>query len=388
MIGKLAKAALVICFTFGSQAIASDLDNQERFLGALALLEEGRADEGVDMLRTLYADAPTPRVRLEFARALMVTEKWQEARQLFLEAFKDDPPPVVRANILSFISLIDRRKGKLSLSASVARYENPLQQPGAYTLTFAGIELAYEPESIYRNLWGVNVGADFSKEFSNGWQLTSSAAYRDLQFDAADRFTGDVSFSRRLGLMPLEVKFGATRLGQKGQSFTLPYGQVAYAASVSAHSMFQPAVTVGYNIADIGKSSSGWQAEAFVPFVYSPVPTKLLAVGPTALKRMAGFSEQAYTSLGLRAFGKLNTASVNVELGAQATATKFDAVDPFWGVRRSDKGLFASAMVSSYRIRIGPFVPAVGATCNITDSNVDYYRQRGCDVQFEVRKLF
>lgn len=388
MIGKLAKAALVVSFTFGSQAIASDLGNQERFLDALALLEQGRAHEGVDLLRTLYADAPTPRVRLEFARALMVTEKWQEARQLFLEAFKDDPPPVVRANILSFISLIDRRKGKLSLSASVARYGNPLQQPGAYTLTFAGIELAYEPESIYRNLWGVNVGADFSKEFSNGWQLTSSAAYRDLQFDAADRFTGDVSFSRRLGLIPLEVKFGATRLGQKGQSFTLPYGQVAYAASVSAHSMFQPAVTVGYNIADIGKSSSGWQAEAFVPFVYSPVPTKLLAVGPTVLKRMAGFSEQAYTSLGLRTFGKLNTASVNVELGAQATATKFDAVNPFWGVRRSDKGLFASAMVSSYRIRIGPFVPAVGATCNITDSNVDYYRQRGCDVQFEVRKLF
>ena len=388
MIGRLAKAALVVVFTCSSPAFASDLDNQERFLDALALLEQGRADEGVDMLRTLYADAPTPRVRLEFARALMVTEKWQEARQLFLEAFKDDPPPVVRANILSFISLIDRRKGKLSLSASVARYGNPLQQPGAYTLNFAGIELAYEPESIYRNLWGVNVGADFSKEFSNGWQLTSSTAYRDLQFDAADRFTGDVSFSRRLGLIPLEVKFGATRLGQKGQSFTLPYGQVAYAASVSAHSMFQPAVTVGYNVADIGKSSSGWQAEAFVPFVYSPVPTKLLAVGPTALKRMAGFKERAYTSLGLRAFGKLNTASVNVELGAQATATKFDTVDPFWGVRRSDKGLFASAMVSSYRIRIGPFVPAVGATCNITGSNVDYYRQRGCDVQFEVRKLF
>lgn len=388
MIGKLSKVALTVTLTLSSQAFASDFDNQERFLEALALVEQGRSHEGVSLLKALYTDAPTPRVRLELARALLVTEEWQEARQLFLAAFKDSPPPVVRANILSFISFIDRREGKLSLSASVARYGNPLQQPGAYTLSFAGIELAYEPESTYRNLWGMNIGADFSKEFSSGWQLTSSAAYRDLQFDAADRFTGDVSFSRHLGFMPFEVKLGATRLGQKGQSFTLPYGQVAYAAPLSAHSMLQPAVTVGYNFADVGKSSSGWQAEVFVPFVYSPVPTKLLAVGPTSLKRMAGFSEQAYTSLGLRVVGKLNTASVNVELGAQATVTKFDAVDPFWGVRRSDKGLFASAMVSSYRIRIGPFVPAVGATCNITGSNVDYYRQRGCDVQFEVRKLF
>jgi hypothetical protein len=29
-----------------------------------------------------------------------------------------------------------------------------------------------------------------------------------------------------------------------------------------------------------------------------------------------------------------------------------------------------------------------GKTAIVTGSNVDYYRQRGCDVQFEVRKLF
>lgn len=83
MIGRLAKAALVVTFTCSSPAFASEFYNQERFLAALALLEQGRAQEGVELLRTLYADAPTPRVRLEFARALMVTEKWQEARQLF-----------------------------------------------------------------------------------------------------------------------------------------------------------------------------------------------------------------------------------------------------------------------------------------------------------------
>lgn len=78
----------------------------------------------------------------------------------------------------------------------------------------------------------------------------------------------------------------------------------------------------------------------------------------------------------------------NLELGAQAALTQFDAIDPFWGVRRRDRGLFAAAMVSSYKVRVGPFVPAVGVSCNVTRSTVAYYRQQGCDTLLEVRKLF
>ena len=106
------------------------------------------------------------------------------------------------------------------------------------------------------------------------------------------------------------------------------------------------------------------------------------------LRHSAGFGELAYTSVGLRAVGALQTEAINVEVGAQGTITRFDDVDPFWGVRRKDKGLFASAMVSSYKVRLGPFVPAVGLTCSQTHSTVGYYQQRGCDTQFEIRKIF
>lgn len=84
----------------------------------------------------------------------------------------------------------------------------------------------------------------------------------------------------------------------------------------------------------------------------------------------------------------MQTEAINVELGTQATFTHFDAIDPFWGVRRRDHGLFAAAMFSSYKVRFGPFVPAVGVSCNVTRSTVAYYRQHGCDTLLEVRKLF
>lgn len=147
-------------------------------------------------------------------------------------------------------------------------------------------------------------------------------------------------------------------------------------------------MTVGYYAADAGRSASGWQADAFVPVVYMPLPTQFVAAGPTVLRHSAGFGELAYTSVGLRAVGTLQTDKVNLEVGAQGTVTRFDAVDPFWGIRRKDSGLFASAIVSSYKVRLGPFVPAVGVTCSLNRSTVSYYRQQGCDTQFEIRKIF
>lgn len=384
MRGKL--AAGVILALAATPVLATS--PQQRFLEALTLVQQGRSQEGAALLRQLYIEAPTPRIRLELARALMLAEQWQASRQLFVEAFKDDPPPVVKANILTFINRIDRRRGKLTISASVARYGNPLQQPGAYTLNFAGIELAYEPDRTYRNLWGATVGGTYSKDFASGWKLDASASYRDLPHNAADRFVGDMSVARQIGTVPLEAKIGVSRLGQLGQSFTLPYVQTSYAVPLTSKTAIRPTVTLGYYAADLGRPASGWQADVFVPLVFAPLPTKFVAVGPTALKHNAGYREQAYTSLGVRAVATAQTTSVNVELGAQGAITRFDAVDPFWGIRRKDRGLFASAMVSSYKVRLGPFVPAVGVTCSLTRSTVSYYRQQGCDTLFEVRKIF
>lgn len=369
-------------------SIAAPAEVDSQFQSALRLIDLGQVAVAIPILQRLYDQTRAPRIRLELARALWLVGRVDEARTLFVEAFKNDPPPVVKANVLAYIDRIDRQKGKLTLSASVARYDNPLQQPGAYTLNFAGIDLTFEPDATYRQQWGVNVGGSYTNEFRSGWQLSTAANYRELPGDMADRLTADVSVSRQVRSMPLEIKLGATRLDQKGQSFTLPYAQAAYAFQLSSKSAMRPTVTLGYYAADAGKSGSGIQVEAFAPFVYSPLPTKFLAIGPTILKHSAGYGEQAYTSIGIRGIASFQADAVNVELGTQGTITHFDAVDPFWGVRRQDRGLYATAIISSYKLRIGPFVPAFGVTCSVTGSTVAYYQQQGCDTLFEVRKIF
>lgn len=253
---------------------------------------------------------------------------------------------------------------------------------------FAGMDLTYVPDRTYRNLWGVTVGSSYTKEFANGLQLAASASFRDLPHNAADRFIGDVSAYKKLGKTPWDAKIGVTRFGQIGQSYTLPYVQAGYTLPLSAHRALRPNVTVGYYAADAGSGTSGWQADAFLPVVFAPNPVQFFAVGPTVLKHSVGYEEQSYTSVGLRAVSAIRTTLVNVEVGTQARITRFDAIDPFWGERRKDKNIYGTAMVSSDKVRIGPFQPAVGVSCSFTDSAIKYYKIGGCEGQFEVRKLF
>ena len=385
------KLWLALCSTFllfASPAHAGDQEVQQRFLAALSLINQGQHGEGAVLLQQLYTEAPTPRIRLELARALMLSGRLKEAKALFVEAFKDNPPPAVRSTILTFIDRIDRRRGKLSLSLSVARYANPLQQPGAYSLNFGGIDLTFEPDKTYRNLWGPTVGAQYEKEFSGGLSMATSVAYRSLPGDAADRLTADFSLGKRVGTTPLELKVGAVRLGQKYQSFTLPYAQATYTFSLSTRSAIQPSARVGYYFADSGPGMSGWQADLFIPYMHTPNPAKVFAIGPTILRHAVGYPEQSYTTFGLRAVATMRSEKVNVEARLQGRITRFDAVDPFWGERRKEKGLFGSVMVSSDKVRVGPFSPAVGVSCDVTRSTIKYYQQSSCDGLFQIRKLF
>lgn len=383
----LALLAPVVWVT--SPALADDqVSLQDRFLVALALMEGGRPNEAVTVLRDLYDRAPTPRVRLELARALFLAGDLAASKQLFVEAYNAAPPADVRANILSFINVIDRRRGKLSLSASVARYANPLQQPGTYSLNFAGIDLTFEPDGTYRDLWGVTGEAQYQKDFSSGLSLSLAASYRELPGSLADRFLADASIGKALNGGKYEVRAGVTRFDQPNQSFTLPFAQVTYNHSLSNKAMLQPALRLGYYVADAGSQVSGWQIEAVVPLVYAPEPSKTVMVGPTIVRHSVGFAEQSYTSLGIRAAAVLKWEKVNLEVSAQARSTRFDDVDPFWGERRKDKGAAGSIALSSDRFRLGPFIPVIGLTCDFTRSTIRYYQQQGCDALVEIRKVF
>jgi hypothetical protein len=382
-------AAIWAAVFLGVPAFANEGDElQRQFILALALMEDGAASEAVVVLHHLYARAPTPRIRLELARALFLAGDLAASRQLFLEAYNDAPPADVRANIVRFIGAIDQARGKLSVSGSVAHYANPLQQPGTYSLNFAGIDLTFEPDSTYRNLWGAVGTIEYQREFASGLNVSASASYRELPGNLADRFIGDASIGKSLRGGEYEVRAGLIRFDQPNQSFTLPFMQGSYAHSLSSQMAAQPTVRVGYFAADAGAQSSGWQVEAILPLIYSPEPSKTVTLGPTVTRQAVGFSEQSFTSLGLRGAAALRWDKLNLDVTVQARTTRFDDIDPFWGERRKDKGVWASVALSSDSLRFGPFLPAVGVTCDFNRSTIRYFQQGGCDTLLELRRAF
>lgn len=386
---KLRLAFTLAFALIGSPALSNEKPElQERFLLALSLVNQGLPADGALILRDLYERAPTPRVRLELARALFLAGDLAASRRLFLESYSDAPPADVRANILRFLSAIDQARGKFSVSGSIAHYANPLQQPGTYSLNFAGIDLTFEPDGTYRNLWGAVGTIDYQREFASGLNVSASASYRELPGGLADRFIGDASIGKSLLNGKYEVRAGLIRFDQPNQSFTLPFTQGSYTHSLSNKMATQPTVRVGYFAADAGAKSSGWQVEAIVPLVYAPEPSKTVTLGPTVTRQAVGFSEQSFTSLGLRGAAALRWDKINLDLTVQARSTRFDDIDPFWGARREDEGVWASVAISSDSLRLGPFLPAVGVTCDFNRSTIRYFQQGGCDTLVELRKAF
>lgn len=386
---KVWLAAILAAAAVSVPAFANEGDDlQRQFILAIALIEDGAASEAVVVLRDLYDRAPTPRVRLELARALFFAGDLAASKQLFVEAYRDAPPADVRANIVRFIGAIDQARGKFSISGSIAHYANPLQQPGTYQLNFAGIDLTFEPDSTYRNLWGIVGAIDYQKVFASGLNISASASYRELSGNLADRFIGDAAIGKSLRGGRHDLRAGVIRFDQPNQSFTLPYIQATHSGSLSAKMTIQPSARLGYFLADAGSQSSGWQVEAVVPLVFSPEPSKIVTLGPTLNRQAVGLSEQSFTSLGLRGAAALRWDNVNLDLTVQARSTRFDDIDPFWGARRKDQGVWASVAISSDSLRLGPFLPTVGVTCDFNRSTIRYYQQGGCDALFEARKVF
>ena len=124
------------------------------------------------------------------------------------------------------------------------------------------------------------------------------------------------------------------------------------------------------------------------PVTYSPKPTLGLSVGPRIEFRDTAFAEQRFVSGGLALDAAYTGKHFAVSATAFPYATQFQATDPFWGKRRSDKALFVGAVLSSDHLRVGRFIPTISPYCGFNSSNITYYKVNNCGISFGARKIF
>lgn len=353
---------------------------QERFIYALYLIDDDRHDEGIELLEEIYESEPTPRMRLELARAYWLADRLNDARSLFKKALADNPPDVVRTNIVNFLNRIDKRQGRLKFNLVGGLYSNPLRQPGEYSFDFYGIPLTFEGNTDYKNIWGAEGSVSFSKESKSGLLTNASFSYRELEGSLADRSVGFVNLAGPQKPNALNFGLSLIRFGQQGQSFTLPRVSVGYVRPVSGTLALAPNISVGRYISDSGSGASGFEIGITSPLVFKPDPSSTILFGPSYTDHSVIFGELSYRNFSLKAIGQKIGREFDLNFSGSVGRTKFRSVDPFWGSKREDYQASASFSVTSNTLKLGGFRPNASISCDKAWSNIDFYEYDGCDI--------
>jgi len=95
-----------------AQTTAFEQAIQDQFLRSMVLVEQGEYQQAIRLLRgILKHDPELHRVRLELARAYFLAREWELSRREFFTVLSSDIPAGVRRTILSFLRMIDQRRG-------------------------------------------------------------------------------------------------------------------------------------------------------------------------------------------------------------------------------------------------------------------------------------
>jgi hypothetical protein len=163
---------------------------QRAFVQGMRQLESGNTAEAERILRELHQRAPTPRIKLELARALYAEGKLDEAKTYFRQVSENtDTPWRVRDNVERFVTAIEERTGYLKWAVTVVSDSNPKNQ--ARQKEFAIGDFRVTPTESPKQMLGMKYSAQGWKplSFVTGGYFTAS--YADFPGREIDRFTLD-----------------------------------------------------------------------------------------------------------------------------------------------------------------------------------------------------
>jgi hypothetical protein len=362
--------------------------NQTVFLRAMQLMESSQPLQAAEQLERLYAETGAPRVRLELARAYYAANNHTKARELFVAAYEDNPPPPVRMRIRSFINEIDRQRGKLSLGASFTKAQNPMRLPNQFGIDFNGSTLTLDQNPKQKNIYGVIYNGAYEKQFGSDKDLRVQGSFRDLEHSFGDFGFLDASVGLRPTPLPAELRIGFQFLEMKAQSYRMPYLEAAYHISISDEIGFVPRLQVGAHERRNYKALSGTAFKITLPFEFSFNAHRSFSIGVRAERRTADLTEHAFWAAGPYVETRVNFDYVTTTAAVSWRHSSYRALDPFWGLKREDKALYASVNVELERLRFRGFAPSLSVYCDANRSNIKFYRSTDCGVMSSLTRLY
>lgn len=189
---------------------------QKKFESGVQNMIVGEYFTAIKIFEAIYIKNPTPRVKLEWARAAFLNKDFDLSKKLFLEVLVENPPVVVQFNIRLYLEQIEAATSTFNYGFTFVRDTNPFFATEKQTILLFGLPFVYQPETPPQTLSGLRFYFTKTGNFNAAPNLRWSAYLDDTEYEG----NNNNKTTMRLGL---EVK------QHPKDNMSISFGQDLYA---------------------------------------------------------------------------------------------------------------------------------------------------------------
>lgn len=383
---------LVASFALSAWGNAEE-ELQRQFLLGAQHFHEGDYRAAEAAYRSLLNQTNSPRIKLELARTLLHLGKLPEAKTLFQEVYRlPDTPWTVKNNIQYFIKEIEGREGYVRFSANLVADTNPRNFTSQREFNFGGIEMTLKEPEDNKPVIGVRYHAEgytpLNKKLTLG--AYASVSFIDFPHIAFDRLSSDLGFEAKL---PATYRHRA-RAGVEINSlagellYHFPYVAFLPLIAETPRDRVHAELKLGqvkyrdYEYLDGPLFTAGISAAR-------NLSTRLILTA-TGTCEYARAREDAYSYRGLGfspsasyffpSMGILSRVSLFYGL------REYEAADPFFGMKRSDKRKKIELALSDRKRLIWNHYLGISFGLEENHSNLDFYSYQKFNLAFSLEQ--
>lgn len=385
--------------------VAKGYDLQRHFLSGYIAVETGQTDAAIAHFRAALAINPKDtRVRLELARALLLTGKREAADYNYRLAQQDgNLPPEIAATIRTSRGLLrDSREWHLSTSFGFAPDSNITNATNAQTIDFnfgnLRVDLPLDANARQRSGIGQtgSISAGWRGRFGENWAVLIDVDGQGTNYagTAADDFTGQFAIGPELTLDG-RIQLSAQAIGSQrwfaGQRAATQFGgRAAGQIDIGRSQRAGLTVDVRHTASGFSPAYSGWSYGAYAS--YERVMARSLVASATVFGRIDALAAAPYSSkeLGINlGVGGEFRRGINAGISGGVSRAVFDApLLAFSAEARKDWRLNARVYAGLRSIRLLGFSPSITYTYSRNDATLPLYKSERSRFAFELARYF
>lgn len=374
---KIAVAALVFCLTCVAADAAQDTRRLDAlFKAGLVAEQAGRYDVAIGNFRRLLRESPTPRVKLELARALYGAGQYQESLTQFREVYEaPGTPQTVKRNIVPFIREAELRIMRMRYGVRMVTKSNPSKvgEGGAYYVPYFSGTLNYQPPAPEKTAYGIEPWVSVEKLWQNGLLTKVYGAAR--LYEDSDLNEGQFQFAvaRQVPSSPgLFVQAALDTGVGKDDFYVLPSVEAWKRFKLSDRAGFGVGVQVGYMKSSNDDASGGF----YRPYVFGDwtLLPNATVFARLSLEHLDARNDYYSYVVPKADFGvAFSVGGVNLTPQLTLNKTMFLNYDVFWDRKREDVTWKPALSISWDRLEWSGVRPELNLFYEKRNSNIDIY---------------